>query len=429
MRRSESRILTTHAGALPRPDDLLTLNAQRTSDPGLTDTHRLRLQSAVREVVARQIQLGVDVVNDGEYGKAMRTRLDYGAWISYVIERFTGFEEQSTSEPTAVVGRPFIPRQARDDPEQGRRVSGATPDEAIKPGSHKNRRDRRAFPEVYADIDREMFAGRDRPMGRPIVAPVTYRGHDALQADLDNLRSALGVGADLKVGPCEAFMTSPAPGTFGRDQNRYYTTQEEFLFAIADALRVEYRAITDAGFILQIDDPGMAENWDAMDSSVTLEEYRAYARLCIDALNHALEGIPEDRVRYHMCWGSWHGPHLTDIPLRDIVDLLLTVRAGAYSLEAGNVRHEHEWKVWRDVKLPDGKLLIPGVVSHATNVVEHPELVADRIIQYTQLVGRENVIAGTDCGLGGRIHPSLAWAKLQALVEGASLATRELWRS
>jgi 5-methyltetrahydropteroyltriglutamate--homocysteine methyltransferase len=304
-------------------------------------------------------------------------------------------------------------------------AAGRPADEAIKPGSHQNRRDRQAFPEVYAEIDREMFAGGPRPMGRPIVGKVTYRGHDALRADIENLGAAVASGSSRK----DAFMTSPAPGTFGRDQNRYYKTQEEFLFALAEALRVEYRAINDAGFILQIDDPGMAENWDAMDASVTLEEYRIYARLCIDALNFALEGIPEDRVRYHMCWGSWHGPHLTDIPLRDIVDLLLTVRAGAYSLEAGNVRHEHEWKVWRDVKLPDGKRLIPGVVSHATNVVEHPALVADRIVQYAQLVGRENVMAGTDCGLGGRIHPSLAWAKLQVLVEGAALASTQLWRS
>ena len=412
MRRSESRILTTHAGALPRPDDLLTLNAQLPSDPELTHAHRLRLRSAVQEVVARQTQLGIDVINDGEYGKTMRARLDYGAWISYVIERFTGFEDTVGVD----VGRP---------------VTGAPPDDALKPGSHKNRRDRHAFPDVYAEVDREMFAGGPRPMGRPIVGKVSYRGHDAMQADIDNLRAALttDVVSGFSRTSSDAFMTSPAPGTFGRDQNRYYKTQEEFLFAIADALRVEYRAITDAGFILQIDDPGMAENWDAMDPSVTLEEYRAYARLCIDALNHALEGIPEERVRYHMCWGSWHGPHLTDIPLRDIVDLLLMIHAGAYSLEAGNVRHEHEWKVWRDVKLPDGKLLIPGVVSHATNVVEHPELVTDRIMQYAQLVGRENVIAGTDCGLGGRIHPSLAWAKLQVLVEGAALASRQLWPS
>ena len=401
MRRSESRILTTHAGALPRPEDLLTLNAQLASD--LRHAHRLRLRSAVQEVVARQTQLGIDVINDGEYGKAMRARLDYGAWISYVIERFTGFE---------------------DIDDAGHPLRGTTPADAIKPGSHQNRRDRHAFPDVYAEVDREMFAGGPRPMGRPIVGKVSYRGHDAMRVDIDNLQAALTTDV---VTSSDAFMTSPAPGTFGRDQNRYYKTQEEFLFAIADALRVEYRAITDAGFILQIDDPGMAENWDAMDPSVTLEEYRAYARLCINALNHALEGIPEDRVRYHMCWGSWHGPHLTDIPLRDIVDLLLTIHAGAYSLEAGNVRHEHEWKVWRDVRLPDGKRLIPGVVSHATNVVEHPELVADRIIQYAQLVGRENVIAGTDCGLGGRIHPSLAWAKLQVLVEGAALASRQLF--
>jgi 5-methyltetrahydropteroyltriglutamate--homocysteine methyltransferase len=411
MQRSASRVLTTHAGALPRPDDLLALNAEGAD----AAVHRQRLRSAVQDVVNLQRQLGIDIVNDGEFGKTMRTRLDYGAWISYVIERFTGFED-----PDAAV----VPGRGRP--------SGRPFDEkTIKPGSFKNRRDRQAFPELYVDIDREMFAGGPRPMGRPIVGKVTYRGHDALLADIENLRAALDssdVVSAFRRTTGEAFMTSPAPGTFGRDQNRYYKTQEEFLFAIADALRVEYAAITDAGFILQIDDPGMAENWDAMDPSVTIEEYRAYARLCIDALNHALAGIPEERVRYHMCWGSWHGPHLTDIPLRDIVDLLLTIRAGAYSLEAGNVRHEHEWKVWRDVTLPDGKMLIPGVVSHATNVVEHPELVADRIVQYAEVAGRENVIAGTDCGLGGRIHASLAWAKLQSLVEGAQLASQRLWR-
>ena len=420
MERSDSRILTTHAGALPRPDDLLALNAERAGasgsfrlKPEATSAHGQLLRAAVQHVVNLQTQLGIDIVNDGEFGKAMRTRLDYGAWISYVIERFTGFEPESESA--------------------GHRFSGATaPDATIKPGSFTNRRDRQAFPEVYADIDREMFGGGPRPMGRPIVGKVTYRGHDALQADIDNLRAALvasGFSRKKGDGAPDAFMTSPAPGTFGRDQNRCYKTQEEFLFAVADALTVEYRAITDAGFILQIDDPGMAENWDAMEPSVTIEEYRTYARLCIEALNHALRGIPQDRVRYHMCWGSWHGPHLTDIPLRDIVDLLLTIRVGAYSLEAGNVRHEHEWKVWRDVRLPDGRILIPGVVSHATNVVEHPELVADRIVQYAQLVGRENVIAGTDCGLGGRIHASLAWAKLQSLVEGARLASQQLWPS
>ena len=275
---------------------------------------------------------------------------------------------------------------------------------------------------LYTEVDREMFAGGRRPMGRQITSPITYKGFDALQTDIDNLRTALEHSHTT-----EAFMTAVAPGSFGREQNRYYRSQEEFLYAIADAMRVEYRAIVHAGFVLQIDDPGMAENWDAMDSSTTIEDYREYARLTTAALNHALEGLPEDRVRYHMCWGSWHGPHLTDIPLRDIIDLLMTLHVGAFSVEAGNVRHEHEWKVWREVKLPPGKLLIPGVVSHATNVVEHAELVADRIVQYASLVGRENVIAGTDCGLGGRVHPSLAWAKLRVLSEGAEYASKQLW--
>jgi 5-methyltetrahydropteroyltriglutamate--homocysteine methyltransferase len=382
---------------LPRPDDLLGA-----ADAGHDALHeapalRERLRAAVADVVRRQTDIGLAIVNDGEYGKAMRARADYGAWLSYVLQRLTGWEAASDTGE----------------------VSGS---EAVAPRGFYRRRDRRAFPEVYAEIDREMFGGGRRP-SRAITGPVSYKGHAALQTDIDNLKAAL---AESAAG--EAFMTSVAPGSFGREQNRYYETQEEFLFAIAEAMRAEYRAIVDAGFMLQIDDPGMAENWDAMDPSVTTEEYRDYARLCIGALNHALEGIPEDRVRYHMCWGSWHGPHLTDIPLREIADLLLTVRAGALSIEAGNVRHEHEWKVWRDVRLPEGKALIPGVVSHATNVVEHPELVADRIELFAGLVGREHVVAGTDCGLGGRIHPSLAWAKLQSLVEGAELASRRLWK-
>jgi 5-methyltetrahydropteroyltriglutamate--homocysteine methyltransferase len=398
MKHSESRILTTHAGSLPRPDELLPGNLEAASEPERDPSaHRQRLRAAVQEVVRRQINAGIAVVNDGEYGKAMRARRDYGAWLVYVMERLTGYE--------AAAGE-----------------NAGEPVTSVKPRSFYHRRDRLSFPEVYAEIDQEMYGGRPRPTGRAIVAPITYKGQEALQADIDHLRAALDGNRAT-----EAFMTSVAPGSFGREQNHYYRTQEEFLFAIADAMRAEYHAIVDAGFILQVDDPGMAENWDAMDPAVTIEQYREYAGLCIAALNHALEGVPEDRVRYHMCWGSWHGPHLSDIPLRSIVDLLLTVRAGAFSVEAGNVRHEHEWKVWRDVKLPAGKILIPGVVSHATNVVEHPELVADRIVQYAQLVGRENVIAGTDCGLGGRIHPTLAWAKLQALAEGAELASRLLW--
>ena len=226
----------------------------------------------------------------------------------------------------------------------------------------------------------------------------------------------------------EGFITSVAPGSFARRQNQYYKSDEEFLYALADALKEEYKAILDAGLVLQLDDPGLPDNWDMTNPEPALADYKKFAMVRIEALNHALKGLPEERIRYHICWGSWHGPHMTDVPLASIADVLLKVNAACYSVEAGNVRHEHEWKVWRDVKLPAGKLLIPGVVSHATNVIEHPELVCDRILRFASVVGRENVIAATDCGLGGRIHESLAWTKLQALVEGARLASKELWK-
>jgi 5-methyltetrahydropteroyltriglutamate--homocysteine methyltransferase len=209
--------------------------------------------------------------------------------------------------------------------------------------------------------------------------------------------------------------------------NEHYATDEEYLFALADAIKHEYKAIVDAGFILQIDDPALPDTYDMIVPQPPIEEYRKFAAVRIEAVNHALQGIPEDRVRYHICWGSWHGPHTHDLPLKHVIDLMLNVKAGAYSVEAANPRHEHEWKIWKDVNLPQGKILIPGVVSHASNVVEHPELVADRIVLYANLVGRENVIAGTDCGMGLRVHPQIAWAKLKALAEGAALATRQLW--
>jgi 5-methyltetrahydropteroyltriglutamate--homocysteine methyltransferase len=210
--------------------------------------------------------------------------------------------------------------------------------------------------------------------------------------------------------------------------NEFYKAEEEFLFALADALREEYRAVVAAGFVLQIDDPGLPDWWDMLKPEPTVEAYRKFARLRIDAVNHALMDIPEDRVRYHLCWGSWHGPHTHDLPLEHIIDLILEVKAQTYSFEAANVRHEHEWRLWQNVKLPTGKMLMPGVVSHATNLVEHPQLVADRILRYAEIAGRENVIAGTDCGLGGRVHADLAWAKLHTLVEGARLASKSLWR-
>ena len=223
-------------------------------------------------------------------------------------------------------------------------------------------------------------------------------------------------------------MTAIAPASASRIGNAYYKTEEELLYACAEAMREEYEAILDAGLVLQLDDPAIAENWDQINPEPSVEEYKKFTMVRVEALNHAIRGLPQDRIRFHLCWGSWHGPHTTDIPMRDIIEVMLAINAQAYSFEAGNVRHEHEWKVWQDVKLPEGKLILPGVVSHATNVVEHPELVADRIVRFANLVGRERVIASTDCGLGGRIHPQIAWAKLETLAQGAALATRQLWR-
>ncbi len=249
-------------------------------------------------------------------------------------------------------------------------------------------------------------------------------GISGRRADIANFKVAL---AQVKAE--EGFITSVAPGSFARRQNRHYKTEEEFVFALADALKEEYKAIIDAGFVLQLDDPGLRlDSWDMANPEPPVEDYRKNATMRIEALNHALKGLPEDRIRYHICWGSWHGPHTTDLPLKTIADILLKVKAQAFSVEAGNVRHEHEWKVWREVKLPPGKILMPGVVSHATNVIEHPELVCDRILRFAEVAGRENVIAATDCGLGGRIHAQLAWAKLEALSAGARLASTELWR-
>jgi 5-methyltetrahydropteroyltriglutamate--homocysteine methyltransferase len=388
MQRSESRILTSHAGSLPRPDTLIEMNQSRL-EGGSVDMAAFNrtLAESVAAVVRNEVETGVDVVNDGEYGKASRGTIDYGPWMSYAYDRITGWE--------------------LDDPTSGG-VMGA-------------RRDRQLFPGAYADIT----SGATRfaaTTPRVFTGPVSYIGQEALKADIENLKAAT-----QDAGATEVFMTSVAPGSFGRRQNRYYKTDEEFIFAVAEAMREEYKAIVDAGFVLQLDDPGLPDSWDMFNPEPALDDYKRYASVTIEALNHALSGLPEDRIRYHICWGSWHGPHTTDLPLRDIVDVLLSVHAGCYSVEAGNVRHEHEWKVWRDVKLPNGKILMPGVVSHATNVVEHPEVVADRIVRYAHVVGRDSVIAGTDCGLGGRIHSEIAWAKLRSLVEGARLASKELW--
>jgi 5-methyltetrahydropteroyltriglutamate--homocysteine methyltransferase len=286
-----------------------------------------------------------------------------------------------------------------------------------------SRRDRVRFAAAYADPVSGVFMG-PRPTTGPIcVGPLTYTGQEAIKADIANFKAALAAA-----GVEEGFMTAVAPGSAYRIPNTYYERDEEFLYVCAEAMREEYKAILDAGLVLQLDDPATATGWDMIDPEPDLEDYRKFIIVRVEALNHALRGLPQDRIRFHLCWGSWHGPHTTDIPMRDIVEVMLAVNAGAYSFEAGNVRHEHEWKVWQDVKLPDGKIILPGVVSHATNVVEHPELVAERILRFTNLVGRGRVIASTDCGLGGRVHPDIAWAKLDALTQGAALASHQLWR-
>ena len=397
-------MLTSHAGSLPRPDDLIELNRARQAGETQDEAgYQARLASAVTEVVRRQRTAGIDVPGDGEYGKAMGQRVNYGAWWSYSFQRLGGLE----------LGMELYripPRRS----EPGR----------VRLTSFGDRRDRALFPAAYADPDSGVSTTRGGPgMRLPVCrGPISYTGGEAIRADVAHMKAALAAA-----GVDEGFMTSIAPGSASRIGNEFYRTEEELIYACAEAMREEYRAILDAGLVLQIDDPAIAENWDMINPAPTVEEYRALSMIRVEALNHALRGFPPDRIRFHLCWGSWHGPHVTDIPMRDIVDVMLAVNCGAYSFEAANARHEHEWKVWQDVKLPEGKILIPGVVSHATNVVEHPELVADRIARFTSLVGPERVIAGTDCGLGGRVHPDIAWAKLETLAAGAALASRQVY--
>jgi 5-methyltetrahydropteroyltriglutamate--homocysteine methyltransferase len=395
VKRSDGRILTTHVGSLPRPNDLIELYRDNAPETKLLS----RLRSAITEVVRQQAQSGIDIVNDGEFSKAMRRATDFGAWWSYVYDRMAGFEVKQEQAGKGRAAWTF--------------------------GS----KERKEFATFYAEDGGMGSAGAagsssSRMFGLTCTGPIKYTGHKIVADDIANLKSALG-----GVGVEEAFVTAVSPATMQILPNEYYKSPEDYTWALAEAIREEYKAIVDAGFILQIDDPALVDIWDWWFSlKGDLAGYRKWAEFQVEAVNHALQGIPEDRVRFHICWGSWHGPHSGDVPLKDVVDLLIKVKAQAYSVEAGNVRHEHEWKVWRDTKLPEGKLLMPGVVSHATNLIEHPELVADRIIRFAQIVGRENVVAGTDCGLGGRVHPQLAWAKLAMLAEGARLATTELWR-
>ncbi len=396
MKRSTDRILTTHAGSLPRPDDLRELVGAKAAGQDY-DEGKLtrRTREAVAEVVRQQLGCGVDVVNDGEFGKI--------GFSNYAKERLGGFEEREVKPGEGPIGI-----QGRDI----REFPGYFP-------SHVGS----ATVTGGGEIDRRQIGARGERMQPFCVGPLTYIGQAELQRDIANFKASL-----RDANSVDAFMPAVAPGTIEHWlHNAHYKSDEEYLYAIAEAMRVEYKAIVDAGLILQIDDPDLPDAWQ-MHPDFSVAEYRKFAQLRIDALNHALRDLPEEQVRLHVCWGSYHGPHKHDIPLRDIVDIVLSVPAQAYSVEAGNPRHEHEWTVWQETKLPDGKLLIPGVVGHSSDFIEHPELVAQRIVRFANLVGKENVIAGTDCGLGGRVgHRSIVWAKLQTLAEGAALASEELW--
>jgi 5-methyltetrahydropteroyltriglutamate--homocysteine methyltransferase len=388
MKRSTDRILTTHVGSLIRPQPLQQfLRSQQEGEPFERAAYDRCLAQSVAEVVRGQAAAGIDVISDGEFGKSI-------SWSQYVLERLSGFER-----------RP------------------------VKPGANPFARgaDRHRFPEFYAELDAR--EGLSTTKDSICVGPIVYTGQAALSRDIENFKAALdGVVVE------EAFLPVAAPASVIPDRkNEYYRTDEECLLAIGEAMRTEYRMIVDAGFLLQLDDARAAVTYDRMVPPASFDDYRNWVAMHVEVLNHAIAGLPPERIRYHVCWGSWPGPHTTDVPLKDIVDLILSVKVGAYVIEGANPRHEHEWKVWQDVKLPEGKVLIPGVISHATNVVEHPELVAERITRLARLVGRDNVIAGTDCGFAQgpfhrRVHPSIMWAKLETLAQGARLATTELWR-
>jgi 5-methyltetrahydropteroyltriglutamate--homocysteine methyltransferase len=397
MKTSTNRILTTHVGSLPRSEGIKALLRARLSGQPLDEAElSSRVAEAVTEVVRRQAEVGVDVISDGEMGKV--------SFLGYAEERLEGFVAITADAPDLPSSNVGVSWARRID----------------------TRREWRAFREYYQE-----YLPRAMPPAAPpsvCQGPISYKGQALLERDLATFKTALqGVHVE------EAFVPAIAPAMVGRGQNQYYASEEEYVFAIAEALKTEYRAIVDAGFILQIDDPGLGETWDMMIPAPPLEDYRRMQARNIEALNHALAGIPEDRVRYHLCWGSWQGPHVHDLGLRDIVDLLLRVKAQAYSVEAATPRHAWEWRVWEEGKLPEGKVLIPGVIAHTTAVVEHPETVAERLMNFARLVGRERVIAGADCGFAQgamyqRQHPSVMWAKFAALVEGARLASERLWR-
>ncbi len=380
MRRSTRAILTTHVGALPAPHEVW-------SNPGADPA---RLQREVKNVVRLQREAGIDLVNEGELTKG-------GNWVTFINDRISGFTPRETGALLSLVQR------SADWKEFDQFYKAATEGGTL-------------FEQTRA------APGQMRSLEYVCTGPIRYTGQKQLEREIDTLRQALG-----EIDLDDAFLTSTAPASIEAGRvNEFYKSTEEFLYAIAEALRVEYEMITQAGFTLQVDDAWLAALWDRIGIQMGLEGYKKFCMVRVEALNHALRNIPPEKVRYHMCWGSWHGPHAFDIPLAEMVDVLLAINAQTYLFEAANVRHEHEYRIWESVKLPEGKILAPGVVSHATALIEHPDLVSERIQRFAKLVGAQNVIASTDCGLGLRCHPQIAWAKLRALADGARLATRSL---
>ena len=382
MKSSQDRILTTHVGSLVRPPELRELAAAAATDPARQPAYERALQQAIAGVVAKQVETGIDIVNDGEFAKS--------GWSAYILTRISGFEIRPDQlRPLVWLGRDLERFKDFIAKEMPRALAGA-PTEAC-------------------------------------VGEITYTDRVSIARNVTMLKAALN---HSKVE--EGFLTTVAPASTAYDGvNEYYATEEEYVYAIANALHEEYQAIYRSGLVVQVDDAVLANMYDHLIQAGP-EHYSKWAELRVEALNHALEGIPVDRIRYHVCFGSWHVPHLADAPLEAIIPFILKVRAGAYSIEAANPRHEHEWRVWETMKLPEGKILIPGVVTHHSVTVEHPRLVADRIIRYARLVGRENVIAGTDCGFAQmdfiqRVPEAVMWEKLKSLVDGARLASRELW--
>jgi 5-methyltetrahydropteroyltriglutamate--homocysteine methyltransferase len=385
MQRSTNRILTTHCGSLPRPTDLLDLmKAKITGQPYDTEAYAGLVRSAVGKIVRQQIECGIDIPTDGEQSKP--------GFFTYVTERLAGFE-----------------------PRPGPRVA-------------MFQAEVEAFPEYYKQYFSSAMLGVTLAPMVPFVCtgPVSYRGQEAVERDIENLKAAL-----RGLEPADVFMPAVAPSGVGK--NEYYASEQEYMHAVAEALSNEYRAIVDAGFLLQIDDPFLTELYSY--SSLSAAERRKTAENYVEAVNHGLRGIPPEKVRFHTCYGINEGPRVHDAPMKDMLAHVLKVNAGAYSFEAANARHEHEYHVWESVKLPDGKVIIPGVITHASNIVEHPELIAERIVRFARLVGRENVIAGVDCGFSSQatyqpeIHPTVIWAKFRAMAEGARLATEQLWQT